>query len=380
MKKYSNFFLKGVFVKVILLFGFFAISGGMFKTNAQQTKPRMKVGAYYFAGWSGKCPYDDGTPEHAWAKGMPTHYTKKLATTYAGRTPIWGWRDDTKELMERQIALAADNGVSYFSFCWYWADNKGPINVAAIENDSKHLPMKLFMQAKNNNRMEFCLLVANHAGFEIVGAEAWKQAADYWMTLFKHPSYLRLDGKPLLMIFSPKGADKDGLVYLQELARKEGFPGVAVVCCGNGKPEDGFSLKSFYNVTPAGTWTTKTADKHLYKEIIDANVKAWQGTPDQPIIPLVTQGWDKRPWENPDGFGGGNSVTWYYEKGTPKEFEGLLDQLSKWMEANPALVTKDKLAIIYAWNEIGEGGWLVPCKDDPDGAYLKAIRNVVYRK
>jgi len=58
----------------------------------------------------------------------------------------------------------------------------------------------------------------------------------------------------------------------------------------------------------------------------------------------------------------------------------MLERLAKWMEDNPSAVTKDRLAIIYAWNEIGEGGWLVPCKDDPDGAYLKAIRKVVFGK
>jgi hypothetical protein len=135
-------------------------------------------------------------------------------------------------LTEKQIDLAADHGIQYFSYCWYWKNNKGPINPEAIENDSKHLPMQMFMKAKNNNRMEFCLLVANHAGAEIVGTEAWKQASDYWIAnLFKHPRYLRLEGKPVLMIFLPNGADKEGLSYLQEAARKAGFPGVAVVGC-----------------------------------------------------------------------------------------------------------------------------------------------------
>jgi hypothetical protein len=32
--------------------------------------------------------------------------------------------------------------------------------------------MNLFMEAKNNNRMEFCLLIANHKGFGIVGFDA----------------------------------------------------------------------------------------------------------------------------------------------------------------------------------------------------------------
>ena len=57
---------------------------------------------------------------------------KKLATEFAGRTPVWGWRDDSPALMERQIDLAADNGVAYFSFCWYWHDDKGPVNLKAI--------------------------------------------------------------------------------------------------------------------------------------------------------------------------------------------------------------------------------------------------------
>jgi hypothetical protein len=346
-----------------------------------QAQPRLKLGAYYFAGWSGKSPYDDGSVSNAWAKGMPTHFTKKLATEYAGRTPVWGWRDDTVELMERQINLAADSGIAYFSFCWYWHDNKKPINVKAIEEDPKHLPMRLFMGAKNNSRMEFSLLVANHGGFEIVGLDAWKQAADYWITLFKHPRYLRVDGKPVLVIFSPGGASKEGLAYLQEAAKRAGVPGVAVAACGGGKAEDGFAIRTHYNVTPKGTWGGKS-ERHTYQELVDADAQAWQAVPGQEFIPVATQGWDRRPWEakNGEGFGGGVGVSWYFDKGTPEQFGGLLERLATWMEANPTAVTKDRLAIIYAWNEIGEGGWLVPCKDDPDGAYLKAIRKVVFGK
>lgn len=361
--------------KTILLFAFSIVSSTLM---AQETNPSIKLGAYYFAGWSGQCRHDDGMPGNEWAKGMPSHFTKKLATEFAGRTPVWGWRDDTPELMERQIDLAADHGISYFSFCWYWADNKGAINPAAIEKDDKHLSMKLFMEAENNHRMEFCLLVANHAGFEIIGEEAWKQAAEYWMTLFKHPRYLKVEGKPLIIIFSPKGANVEGMAYLQELAKKEGFPGVAIACCGNGEPEDGYSIRTVYNVTPNGTWTNNVSEKHAYKEIVDADIQSWKGTSKQPFIPLATQGWDRRPWEAPDGLGKGVATTWYFEKATPKEFGDLLEKMKQWMYANPEKVTKDRLGLIYAWNEIGEGGWLVPCKDDPQGEYLKAIRKVVY--
>ncbi|MBL7969499.1 MAG: glycoside hydrolase family 99-like domain-containing protein [Prolixibacteraceae bacterium] len=371
-------------IRTFILFSFLLIifSAQTFVSRAGK-KQAIKLGAYYFAGWAGKCPYDDGTPENAWAKGMPTHFTKKLATEFAGRTPVWGWRDDTQELMERQIKLASDNGISYFSFCWYWRNNKGPINAEAIESDSKHLPMNLFMKARNNKLMEYCLLIANHAGAEIVGTEAWKQAADYWIkNYFSHPRYLKSAGKPVVMIFLPRGADKEGLAYLQEAAHKAGFPGVMVAACGNGTLAEGFQAQTLYNTKPKEGLNLE--DVHPFKLLADWNISVWEKRVDNgmPYIPVATQGWDRRPWEakNGEGFGKGVDISVHFDRGTPAELEAYFRKLVEWMKANPGLVTKDKLALVYAWNEIGEGGWLVPCQDDPKGEFLKAIRSAVMVK
>jgi hypothetical protein len=56
---------------------------------------------------------------------MPTHFTKKLGTEFAGRTPVWGWREDTPGVLERQIDLAADHGLAFFAYCWYFKDAEG---------------------------------------------------------------------------------------------------------------------------------------------------------------------------------------------------------------------------------------------------------------
>ncbi len=54
--------------------------------HAQDAKPRARVGLYYFDGWSGK--------SH--------HVTKLMETEYADRKPVWGWYDDTVEIMQKQ--------------------------------------------------------------------------------------------------------------------------------------------------------------------------------------------------------------------------------------------------------------------------------------
>lgn len=345
--------------------------------DAETIKPRMKVGAYYFAGWAGRNASDDGKPGHEWAKGMPFGFTKRLATEFSGREPLWGWRDDTGEIMQKQINLGADNGIAFFSFCWYYAKNKGPIDLAAIERDPKHLAMKMFMEAKNNDRMEFSLLVANHEGFEIVGEEAWKQAADYWIKLFKHPRYLKVDGMPFLAIFSPRGGNTEGFKYLQGAAREAGFKGFAIACCGKDNYMDGYNYRTHYNVI---TGYGQPSAPHDYKELVDGQIKEWGGSSEMPYIPVALVGWDRRPWETADGLNGGVPTSWYFTDNTPQAFGDHMEKMARWIEEHPDQATEEKLAIIYAWNETGEGGWLIPCRDDPDGKFLKVVRKVVYRK
>ncbi len=101
----------------------------------QGTRPM--VGAYYFDGWGGRHPLADD-PSEPWAKDAPTHLTRRMVEEFPEREPVWGWRADSLAIMERQIDLAADHGIAFFAFCWYWQDNGQAINKAAIREDPKH--------------------------------------------------------------------------------------------------------------------------------------------------------------------------------------------------------------------------------------------------
>ena len=158
--------------------------------------------------------------------------TKLLETEFADRKPLWGWKDDTVEIMQKQIDYCADHGIAFWAFDWYYPEGKTkttPLNNA----------LELYLKAPNCQRLKFCLLVANHAGFRI-GPKDWDACCDKWIELFQKPTHLRLDGQPLLIVFSPDELQKafggvegvrKALDSLRAKAKKAGLPGVAVAAC-----------------------------------------------------------------------------------------------------------------------------------------------------
>ncbi|MEW6745349.1 MAG: glycoside hydrolase family 99-like domain-containing protein [Planctomycetota bacterium] len=329
------------------------------------------VGAYYFDGWAGQNPSAEAA-RPPWATNAPTHLTSRLVQEFPEREPVWGWRDDALEIMERQIDLAADHGLAFFAFCWYWHDNGQAINVKKIKEDPKHTGLELFLKAKNNHRMSFCLLVANHGAYEIKGADSWRQAGEYWLPYLTHRQYLTVSGRPLVIVFNHAGGDKEGFAAMQETARQAKLPGLAIAGCGGGAPENGYTHRTHYNVIPG---YDGGSSPHKYAELVAANRAQWAGEAAQPYIPIVTAGWDKRPWEGPSGLS--QKPGSYYPDRTPEQFADFLRQAMAWLDQHPDQTTAERLILVYAWNEFGEGGYIAPTKGDPEGRYLQVLRSVV---
>lgn len=351
----------------------FLVTFVAFSNFPKKEKPAT-IGVYYFDGWSGKNRYADD-PAHPWAKNAPTHLTKRFVEEFPDREPVWGWRNDSPEIMERQIDLAAANGVDFFLFCWYWRDNNGPINVHEIESLPHHTSLELYMKAKNKHKVKFALLIANHQGSEIIGTENWQDAVKFWTQYFNDPQYITTDGKPLVVLFSTdeKSLGNTELAAMHETAKKEGFQnGLAIAGCGGGaRNKQGFTHTTHYNIIPG---YAAGAEEHKFQELVNATKAQWRGTEQQPYIPLLTSGWDKRPWEGTDGLN--QKEGWYFPDSTPEQFRRFLEDAIQWMDNNPTKTTKERLVLIYAWNELGEGGYLVPTKGDKKAVKLKIIKKV----
>lgn len=327
------------------------------------------VGVYYFDGWAGR---NRSTAE--WAKNAPTHLTEKLTTDFSDRTPVWGWRDDDLAIMEKQIDLAADNGVDYFLFCWYWRDDQKSLNEDAVKSLCLHSSIELFLRARNHHRMKFSLLIANHSGARIEGEENWKAAVRYWgRRFFQDEQYLCVDGKPVVTIFLSDDA-KPYIPAMRKEAEDTGLKGLYLVSCNSWEKGD-YDMLSWYNcVEPAqGATERPFADLCHYAE------SRWdvcrENHPDDPILPCAMAGWDARPWEGTYSHPGS-----YYVDVNPKDFAAHIGQALRFADSNPD--SSPRFVNIYAWNELGEGGYLVPTQGDPKTKLLKALRKVKkrYRK
>lgn len=326
----------------------------IFLTTSQK---KIKVGAYYFDGWTGETP----------------HITESLKFAFRDRMPKGGYLTSTPKSMETQINDAAKSGISFFSFCWYYVNSDSTV----FKNHPLNRAVSLFMKAPNRNKLEFNLLVANHAG-SVIRPVDWETVTTAWIAYFKNPSYLKLAGKPMITIFDFKGLIKEfgkpdkvkqALAYLREKARSAGLPGVDVAICINNAKNDsqlakqcGFDILTAYNNHSVGF--NKLASNTIPIDSLRiATVELWDTFKVQnlPYIPAVTLNWDPRPWIS---FDPKLATSKRYEGYSAKSVFDMVKSLRKWAALNIEILTPDRIAMIYAWNEYGEGAWLTPSKND----------------
>jgi len=343
----------------------YVVTAAWLPALAQSPKLRAMVGAYYFDGWSGKTD----------------HVTELLRTKYADRMPVWGWHDDTVEIMEKQIAYCADHGIAFWAFDWYYPEGKEketPLNNA----------LGLYLKASNRQRLKFCLLVANHAGFRI-GPKDWDACCQRWLALFQQPTHLRVGGQPLLIIFSPEELRKafggpegvrQALESLRAKARQAGLPGVAVAACTAPGPHladlarSGYTLLTGY-AYPMG-WMSGGGSRP-FRQLIEDNRRLFEDfakTSPLPYVPVITAGWDRRPWE--EGKLPPQKMSVWYPDRSPKLVEEFVRLGVRWLDDHPDKTLPERLLLIYAWNENGEGGYLTPTATDGT-AYLKAVQRAI---
>jgi hypothetical protein len=306
----------------------------------------LQIGAYYFDGW---------------ATDKSSAFTDKLLMLFPEREPIWGWRDDDIKIMERQIDVASKNGIDFFAFCWYWADDHGSFNEKAVRAKPAHTSLDLFLKANNKSKMKFCIMIANHDGARIDGEQNWKRVIAFFAdNYFSDPQYLCIEDTPVVLYYLPIDA-QPFIPAMRKEAVESGYKGLYTMSCGYGL--DGFDALTWYNSFES----IKRPEQHEYSELTSwiENLQS-KVSNKWTVAPLCSAGWDKRPWEKTEG----NA---FYVNRSPKLFR---DHLNKAVDYVYERNNPHPIIMIYAWNEYGEGGYIAPTKGDKNGRMLKQVKKV----
>lgn len=369
----------------------------------------ITVASYYFGNYHPNDPRNEKERGKGWTEWELVRAAKpRFPGHHQPNVPLWGHTDESDPaVMAQKIDAAADHGVDAFIFDWYYYDD-GPFLDRPIDEG--------FLKAKNNHRLKFGFMWANHDWLDIhpyhkgaprkllypgkVTPENFAKIGDHVIKdYFQHPSYWKIDGKPyfsfydltkLLESFGSVEATRAGLDQFRARARAAGLPGLHLNAVVWGRtilpvekiPADAPKLVKdlgFDSVT-SYVWIHHVAlpqQQTDYNLVRDRYFEYWTGAEQQfsvPYFPNVTMGWDSSPRAaQEDEFGnfgypfmntiGGN---------TPERFrEALAQTKARLLErkAGPRILN------INCWNEWTEGSYLEP--DTVNGMkYLEAIRDV----
>ena len=321
---------------------------------------------------------------------------------YQPRQPLWGYEmDNDPKVVEKWIDTALKYGINTFIYDWYWYTTEdgysGPYLESAL-NDG-------FLKARNHAKMNFYIMWANHdVVYNYWNYHKWGDNRDLlfspdvdWDSLkkvtariisqyFSQPEYVKIDGCPVLGLFSVDNFIRGfgsmeqaakAVAYMREEVVKAGFPGLHLQQIQGGgslMSEErvrqmqqvidalGIDSEALYNM--GGFDPDYLVHGHngiAIREQMDEKF-------DIPVFPCVSIGWDDTPRFPAKG---ADDVTRFNY--TPQAFATFLSKARKYMEDHPE---QPRFMMINAWNEWVEGSYLLPDRLNGFG-YLEAVRDVL---
>ena len=364
---------------------------------------KYDIAAYVWPSYTG----DDMRARLFWSEGygewQTVHNVKKNSVgkpkNYVwDRRPLWGYVNEANpDIMEMQINCAYKHGVNVFIYDWYWYDGRPFLENCLTDG---------YLRATNNNLVKFYIMWANHnanhvwsidhsdeCGNEIiwrgdVSFDTFKTIVKRWIEkYFSHPSYYRIDGKPVLSIYSIKnflksfgGFDgaKEAIAYFREEVKRAGFPGLHLQLIYNafemfdfdGKfgasVLDVYGMLDFDSVTHYNMGTRQERDND-YGEMIKIHKKNYDEMDERGIryFPQVSLGWDANPRFR-------KFQPCIITNNTPENIQKAFIQAKEYVDTHnlPA-----PLITINSWNEWTETSYLQP--DNLYGyGYLEAVKKV----
>ena len=283
------------------------------------------------------------------------------------------------ETIDREIGYAERAGLDYWAFVWY--PPSSPMTTA----------LRLYRESPHHRAVNFCLIATLGLWNGIAGH---RQVIAQQAELTADPAYQRvLDGRPLfyLAFVTPDVVQKDwggnaavgaAVGALRDAVRaKSGANPYVVLMVGT--PAGAAGLAGAIGADAVGAYAPHGDLRAApYARLAEEAIAFWDALAAQglQVVPTVMTGWDRRPrvehpvpWEPDQQPGSG--LDRYYETAKPPEIAAHLQNCLRWIDAHRRAAPA-RVALIYAWNENDEGGWLIPTYPN-DTLRIEAVRRAL---
>jgi len=340
-----------------------------------EMKDNVLLGCYYFPGWYRKGGVDYTPPPvsaksdewNCWDEFGDHSEWRWAIAGHPYPRPLLGFYDDSlPEVWNTELGWAADHGVDFMIFDWYYNDG--------VEYLSRSLD-RGYLGSKLKSRVKFCLNWCNHSGYWWTtpidqSGNAMVEMIEYVAKkYFSQPEYLKIDDKPVFMIYEQSvllqyqfpNELKNTFGRMRNAARKAGFPGLYLIgCYSEDSPAYLQHMKNIgYNAFAAYTYCFQRGPyspgpSAYYSDVVKETasiypyLKAKASATGLDFIPTVAPGWDNSPRLKKDAYvvvGSG-----------PALFERQCRQALNCVDK------KQQMVLVEAWNEWGEGAVIAPDK------------------
>ncbi len=327
-------------------------------------------------------PYADNLADKRWHGRLP-FYAKVLSDT---KVQIYG---DTQKVVDQEIAYAKNGGVDYFVFPFHYPD----VREDGFRHDKMIRARELYLASKHKDDVKFCMLDSPGHAYLLNKTDPRNpndKRTQELIGLMKQPNYQTVvGGRPLLylMFWNPDerlgGGTKvsffdtaeNGRGWLDALRKRvmeAGLPNPYLVALAQ-TPEGGASIATDGGLDAISAYTSWGGPD--YAGLCAAHVRFWDAmkATGVKVIPNLSAGW-----------GGPRDGSGDKLQPKPGEIAAHLQSALKWIDANPKSA-EARTMLWYAWNEIDEGGWLIPDKGqgtaklDETGRVMRAYRGAVGR-
>ena len=304
------------------------------------------------------------------------------------RTPVLGYYNETyPEVVDWEIKYALDHGISFFWGCWWRAKgNAGSSEVKGVLDEWYH---EGFFKSRYQDRMKFAILWenTNDVGSSITSeADLTDNLMPYLIqTFLSRPNYMKVEGKPLMMIygFSRFISDLGGreqarqaIAKMKQICEEAGLGGLYLTAEHHEHFDTdlswlygmGFDAIGSYH-WPSFSGLMQEGETLDGDPLIALQQQCWKELDrvanGQPTILTASMGWDSAPWN------------YSFYKGqwqlTPAEFKTLCQKIKAHaLSATPSPVSR--IVMLDNWNEFGEGHYIFPTTGSSFG-YLDAVRD-----